>query len=248
MVKILIPAVIILSLWGVIFYVFFLPKKYTNPTETNQKIEDQTQIKTSGSTEVPKTLPRTSEDSQTASDSSLLTKLNELSQQIGKITSLEEKITGVEKTTEDLKNRVGNLENNSTTSQGSTTTTSTTTITSKYPQYIYALGYGGSTTSTDWTEISNLKITIDPSLYPGFSNMQLEALVRVKDGNGKIFARLYSEGTAVTESELSTGSYQNIWTAGPTFINSSKKTYTIQIKSLTGYEAFISDARVKVNF
>ncbi len=118
-------------------------------------------------------------------------------------------------------------------------------------QYIYALGTADGVTSVNqWETISLLQITIDPSQFPGYKNMQLEAFIRLHQGNGKMFVRLYHQGTglAIPESEISTSSENNIWLASSPFTVSEKKTYRFQLKTLTGYTAYIEDARVKVNF
>lgn len=162
-----------------------------------------------------------------------------------KISTLENKIQTLENSISNLQSRLTQLEGTKTTTSTSTQTSSSS---SKATQYIYALGYGGSSTATDWTEISTLNVTVDPSLYVGYTSMQLEAFIRVKDGNGQAFARLYSAGSSVGSSELSTTSYQNTWVSSGNFTLSSKKTYTFQVKSLTGYETFLENARLKINF
>jgi hypothetical protein len=243
MLKIILPAFIALTVWGFVYYNFILDRQKPEQSPVNQNAESEDNPSNNSAQEVPRTIPKSSATPLPA-DSSLAAKINELSQKISQLGFLENKVSNVEKTTEDLKNRVAKLESSSNTSQGNTITTQT----NKSPQYIYSLGSGGSTSSTDWQEITSLTIIVDPLLYSGYSNMQLEALIRVKDGNGKAFTRLYSSGTALPESELSTDSYKDVWVISGTFNAGSKKSYTIQVKSLTGYEAFVSDVRVKVNY
>lgn len=246
MLKILIPVILIFTVSAIALVYFSRPKPEPGILPAASPVTRTASGNSPVPTEVPRSLPASTGGSST--DSALLATINDLSQKIGKLTALESKISNVEKTTDDLKNRVSSLESSSATSQGTSTTTTTTVAGNKSPQYIYGLGYGGSTTNSDWTEVSTLTLTIDPALYPGYSSMQLEALVRVKDGNGKVFARLYSGGTAVAESELSTESYRDVWIGGGAFSLGSKKTFTLQLKTLTGYEAYVSEARVKVNF
>jgi hypothetical protein len=160
----------------------------------------------------------------------------------------ESKLADLDNKMGSLITRMNQLEAQKTTSSTSLTSTAPTTSTSKYPQYIYPLGYGGSSSAADWTEITTLTITIDPSLYPGYKDMKLEAYIRVKDGNGKAYARLYSSTSPVVLSEVSTTSFQNTWTSSGGFSLSGKKTYTFQVKSLTGYEAYLENARVVVNY
>ncbi len=205
--------------------------------------------------EVPKTSPIVSEFSaqESSSASELVTELSKpipLNADTNtKISLLENKIKALETSNIQLAARISKLETAAPVSVNSTTTTSaSTTSNSKAPQYIYPLGYGNSTTKTDWTEITTLSVVIDPALYSGYSSMQLEGLIRVRDGNGTAYARLYSNGLAIIPSEISTNSWQNTWISSKTFTVSSKKTYTFQVKSLTGYEAFIEDARIKINY
>lgn len=146
-----------------------------------------------------------------------------------------------------LQKRVEQLE----LSGSKSTATTTTQSASKVSTYVFSLGKGGSTVKNDWTTVDNLDITIDPSDYSGYKSMQLEVEVKVKDGNGKVFARLFnsSDGTSVSQSEISSSAFDYTWVTSSTFnLSSGKKTFKIQLKSLTGYEAFVQSARIKVNF
>lgn len=152
-----------------------------------------------------------------------------------------------------LEDKIASLESQLSQTGSPSETSSKTLVSSSSsaPQYIYALGTAAEVTSVNqWETISSLQITIDPSQFPGYKNMQLEAFIRLHQGNGKMFVRLYHQGTglAIPESEISTSSENNIWLASSPFTLSEKKTYRFQLKSLTGYKAYLEDARVKVNF
>lgn len=236
MLKIVLIVVLLLALSGGVFFLVFMRSNTQSPKE------------------VPKTLSVTSPFSNDEEESS---SASELAAQLSKplpsnadsntkISLLENKIKALETSNIQLATRISKLE--SIDSATTLTTPASTTSNSKAPQYIYPLGYGSSTTKTDWTEITTLSVVIDPALYSGYSSMQLEGFIRVRDGNGRAYARLYSNGLAIVPSEISTTSWQNTWISSNTFTVSSKKTYTFQVKSLTGYEAFIEDARIKINY
>lgn len=157
---------------------------------------------------------------------------------------IESKLNTLEVSVADLQGRVKQLE-------VGTATPINTAQTKQSPAYILSLGSGDSTKATDWVTASNIDITVDPASFPGHTSMQLEAQIKVLSGNGKVFARLYDSaaGTSVLSSEVSTAAENYSWTSSQTFtLGSSKKTYKFQIKSLTGYEAYIQGARIKVNF
>ncbi len=162
-------------------------------------------------------------------------------------TNTEARLNSLEVGVSDLQGRVKKLEGGSSANLSSPSQTQT----KQPPVYILSLGSGDSTTARDWVVANNIDITVDPASFPGSTSMQLEAQIKVLSGNGKVFARLYdsSAGTAVLSSEVSTAAENFSWVSSQTFtLGSSKKTYKFQIKSLTGYEAYIQGARIKVNF
>lgn len=141
-----------------------------------------------------------------------------------------------------LQSQVNQLRGVSTTSQGTTTT--------KSPLYI-PLGSTGSSTATDYTSNSSFQASINPDNYPGYTSMQLQVVTRVLNGNGTAYTRLYnsSSGTSILTSELSTSSSDFVLLLSQPFtLPSGSKNYTLQMKSLTGYENDIQSASIKVNF
>lgn len=186
----------------------------------------------------------------TASESALIARINELSKQVATLQGFETKNDNLEKQIDDLSTRIAKLENQQPYSITSPSPVASTTTNGsiKGSHYVYALGYGGSVNTTDWTEIPTLTITFDPSLYPGYKSLQFETYMHVRDGNGKAFARLYASGTSAGASEVTSTNYQDEWVSSGTFTWNSKSTFTVQLKSLTGYDAYISNARIKVNF
>lgn len=120
----------------------------------------------------------------------------------------------------------------------------------KSPAYI-PLGSTGSSQALDWTSLATFEAEINSDDYTGYSNMYLEVNMRAFQGNGKAFARLSNktDSTAVGSSEVSTTSsdYTSITSAGFKLLG-GKKTYRLQLKTLTGYAADVQFARIKVTF
>lgn len=241
MIKIILPVILVL---GVVLGALYLIKvRFQSSLKAPPAVVETgiTQESNNGPTEVPASLPAGLDSASPLPENTNITTL------ITKVNSLENKIKVQDNTITDLTTRLRRLEAASSAAPTAVQAPATT----QAPVYIYALGTGGSVTSQDWQEVSTLSITIDPASYPGYKNMSLEALIRVKDGNGTAYARLYSssDGQSIGESQVQTSSYLDTWVASSqTFKVSSKKAYTFQLKSLTGYDAYISNARVKVNY
>lgn len=110
---------------------------------------------------------------------------------------------------------------------------------------------GAATSRTDWTTISDQSIYLSGDDFPGYKHMVLDGYLKVKDGNGKAFARLLNsnDGTALLGSEMETGAYDlTLVESGQFRIPQSKKLFKLQLKSLTGYEASSGLIRIKVVF
>lgn len=120
----------------------------------------------------------------------------------------------------------------------------------KSPAYI-PLGSTGSSQAMDWTSLATFEAEINSDDYTGSSNMYLEVNMRAFQGNGKAFARLSNktDGTAVGNSEISTTSsdYTTVTSSGFK-LSGGKKTYRLQLKTLTGYASDVQFARIKVTF
>lgn len=162
---------------------------------------------------------------------------------------LQSQIDSLKKDISDLKAQLTQQQAQLASTQNQTSQT-TQTLTSKVPVYI-PLGWVGSGTSLDFATLTTQELAIDSNDYSGYKNMQLEVNLRVYQGNGKAFARLYNniDFTAVNGSEVATTSSDYTWVSSSTFsLPSGKKTYRIQLKSLTGYSADVQNARLKVNF
>ncbi len=247
--KIILPGVILLALILVVAG-FILSQKKSIPakTATEQWAETTSQYPTEKTTPVVSLPPLVA---ATASESALIARINELTRQVATFQTSDAKIDNMQKQIDDLDRRLSKYENPTSYSITSPSPGASTAVSSNSfsgPQYIYALGYGGSTTNTDWTEIPSMTIAFDPTDYPGYKSLQLEVYMHVRDGNGQAFARLYTSGTAATSSQVSSTNYQDEWVNGGNFTWNTAATFTIQIKTLNGYDAYISNARIKINF
>jgi hypothetical protein len=126
----------------------------------------------------------------------------------------------------------------------------TTTTKTSQPQVIYIpLGGGGSTANTTWTDVGNAEVYFDLNDYPNFSEARFEGFIKVKNGNGKAFARLYdvTHNIGVQGSDIEANG-ENFTMVGsdPLAFWQGKNLYRIQVKSLNGYDAYIDSGRIKI--
>lgn len=121
------------------------------------------------------------------------------------------------------------------------------------PVYI-PLGDSGSTNDnigTDWFLADGFEANINPTDYPGYTSMQLEVSMRVVSSlSGVGYARVYNytDGSSIASSDVSTSADKySLVTSSGFKLPAGKKSYRLQIKSVA-YDAFISNARIRVNF
>lgn len=111
------------------------------------------------------------------------------------------------------------------------------------------LGGSGSTTSTSWADVGNAEVYFDLSDYPNLSEARFEGFIKVKNGNGKAFARLYdvTHSIGVQGSNIETTSENfTMVSSDPLAIWQGKNLYRIQVKSLNGYDAYLDSGRIKL--
>jgi len=118
------------------------------------------------------------------------------------------------------------------------------------PQAIYIpLGGGGSTTNRNWASVTSAEVYFDVDNYPNFDKIYFEGFIRVKHGNGKVYARLYDVtheiGVQGSEIEASSENYTRVESGSLNFWK-GRNLYRVQIKSLNGYEAFFDSGRIRV--
>ncbi len=118
------------------------------------------------------------------------------------------------------------------------------------PQTIYIpLGGGGSTANTTWTDVGNAEVYFDLNDYPNLVEARFEGFIRVKNGNGKAFARLYdvTHSIGVQGSDIESDSENfTLVISSPLSFWQGKNLYRIQLKSLNGYDAYLDSGRIKL--
>jgi len=111
---------------------------------------------------------------------------------------------------------------------------------------------GGSTQNTDWTNIPSSGFMLNFSDYGPNAYAVWDASLRVDNANGTTYARLFdtTHGIAVNGSQISVSA-----TSTSTDVVSSSlqfwagnNSYIIQVKSLSGSNAFVDSGRIKINY
>jgi len=115
------------------------------------------------------------------------------------------------------------------------------------------MGDEASTTETDWMDIEGTQISIDAAAdYGQGAQISWEASLKVANGNGQAFARLWDDTNkiAVVGSEISTTSNSDFvhQSTGDLIFWNGRNLYKIQIKSLNGFEVTYSNGRIKIRY
>lgn len=237
----LLPIVIIVALiLGGLGYWRYTSSKtaLTTPSTASQSSLDAQPL------EVPKTLPAATVDDRVKALEDLVTKLvaqvNTLKSS-PQSTSSDTRLNTIESSITELKARVSALEKASPT---------TTTTSGKTTLYIPLGGSSNSWTNSDWTTLDEFQISIDPANYPGYTSMQLEAIIRVVDPSGTESIRLYNstDGTAISSQLDTTSTTYALKTSSTFTLPTGAKTYKLQGKDTVAKEYYIQSARLKVNY
>lgn len=107
----------------------------------------------------------------------------------------------------------------------------------------------GSTFSNSYVDLAGLEVTIDTSKYSEIDYVMYEGSLRLQDGNGKMYTRLYEKNVGgVVGSEMTSISPVSKYNASGRFsLPSGSHTFTIQAKTdLTSYAAHVENARIKI--
>ncbi len=114
------------------------------------------------------------------------------------------------------------------------------------------LGGGSSTQSQSWVSLNNNQVYIDfYNDYGSNAYATWDVFTKVDQGNGAAYARIFdlTNGVAVDGSELTTTSSTTTQvSSGQIKLRTGRNLYTVQIKSLNGYTAFIDSARIKITY
>ncbi|MFH0937410.1 MAG: hypothetical protein V1808_03885 [Candidatus Daviesbacteria bacterium] len=244
MIKLLPIAIIILLVIGVLVYFrnFRSSPDLTNPTAS-----------------VLDNMPQASPE---ATDKEKITILEQsvkmLASEIGKINTgltsgnQPEAINTTSPTTETrvktLEDRIASLQTQIDSLKG--TSPQATSSTSKVPVYI-PLGAGGSSNDRNWYNMGNYQITLNPSDYSGYKNMQLEVNLFMNQSIGTTNIRLFNvtDNTSVGSSDCSTTSTSQVLVSSSGFtLPSGSKNYILQVQSTQNTQTNLQSARIKVNF
>lgn len=107
----------------------------------------------------------------------------------------------------------------------------------------------GTTTANDWADISGTDFYFNPADYPGLQSVYFETNMRLVNGNGEAYVRLFdvTHGIGVVQSETHTSS-QTSTAVGSGLITfwQGNNLYRVQAKSLTADTTVFDSGRLKV--
>lgn len=107
----------------------------------------------------------------------------------------------------------------------------------------------GSTSSTDWTDVSGVEAYVAPDNYGSIKEMYFEASIRIPTGVGKVYARLknVTDGVGLFESEVfKEGTGGELISSGRLPLPQVTKLYRVQLKSSLGAQVVLDNARIKL--
>jgi len=107
----------------------------------------------------------------------------------------------------------------------------------------------GSTASTTWTNLAGTEFSFSKGDYGGFKEAYFEANMKLFNGNGVAYLRLYdvSNSRAVDGSEISTSSQTSVAvSSGKISLWEGNNTYRIQARSLTADTTYFESGRIKI--
>ena len=156
---------------------------------------------------------------------------------------------------EDCKAEINNIVSNaiSTVSGTAKITTPTTTSAPKEKQTTYiSLAGPITTTSMVWVDAAGTDTYIDlVNDYGKNTWVSWEANLKIADGNGQVFARLYdaTHNIAVNGSEVSVTSGTSTQViSGQLSLWAGRNLYRVQLKSLNSFVATFASGRIKINY
>lgn len=193
--------------------------------------------------EVPKTLPQASLEDRLNSledlANKLVTQVNTLKSQPSSISTDASKLNSLDASVTELKARISALEKVSPALTGS----------SQQATVFIPLGSGGSWGDKAWYSTPEYEISLNPSNYPGYTGINLEAAFRLNAKNGTGSVRLYNMTDGVGYSQVDTTSDAFSLQSSSSFkLPTGTKTYRLQVKSSEGATLFIQSARLRVSF
>ena len=107
----------------------------------------------------------------------------------------------------------------------------------------------GSTLSTDWVSLPGTDFYLSKSDYPGLTGVYFEANMRLMNGNGAAFLRIYdaTHGVGVSGSEVQTSNQGSSFVSGgPLSLWEGTNHYLVQARSLTADTTIFESGRLKI--
>ena len=153
---------------------------------------------------------------------------------------VDEKVSGLESMISQLSK---NVSTDAVVAAPATVTKKTKTVT-----YLPISG-SGSTLSTSWIDIPGTDFYMSKSDYPGLVGIYFEANMKLINGNGEAYLRLYdvTHGIAVSGSEISTSSQTSTFvTSGSLNFWSGYNNYRVQARSLTADTTVFESGKLKI--
>jgi len=107
----------------------------------------------------------------------------------------------------------------------------------------------GSTTNTDWTDVTGSEFYFNPADYPGLVSVYFEANIKLMTGSGRAYVRLFdvTHGIGVQGSETSTQSgTDTVVESGQVSFWQGRNLIRVQIKSQTTESAYFNSGRLRI--
>jgi hypothetical protein len=107
----------------------------------------------------------------------------------------------------------------------------------------------GSTSGNDWTDLAGTEFYFNPADYPGMVEVYYEVNMKLFNGNGMAYVRLYdaTHGVGVQGSDVQTNSQTDgLVVSGRVSFWSGKNLIKVQAKSLTADTAVFTSGRLRI--
>lgn len=108
---------------------------------------------------------------------------------------------------------------------------------------------GGSSQENKWVDVPGTEFIFNTNDYPGLIGAYLEVNMRLFNGNGMAFVRLFdvTAGVEVWGSEVSTNSQLfTVMTSDKLILKNGNHIYRIQVKSLTADTTVYNSGRIRL--
>lgn len=107
----------------------------------------------------------------------------------------------------------------------------------------------GTTSATDWTNLQGTEFYFDTRDYPGLVEVYFEASMKLVNGSGAGYVRLYdiTNGIVPTGGENNTNSQADVWTKSQkVYFWAGRNLIRVQAKSLTADTTVFNTGRLRI--